>query len=140
MAELCVHLTFNGNCGQAMRFYHECLGGHLSVQTLEDSPHAAELPFDMQKYVVTSRLIRRGIRINGSDLVEDEGLSKGNSVSISLESTNEEELSFYYRCLSQECISSRPLTKNHWGQISGSITDKFGVHWLFISTSSENSL
>ena len=34
MTQINAHLTFNGNCHEAMTFYKECFGGELSMQTL----------------------------------------------------------------------------------------------------------
>ncbi len=31
-------LLFDGNCAEAMTFYHKCLGGELTITKLKDSP------------------------------------------------------------------------------------------------------
>jgi PhnB protein len=31
-------LLFDGNCAEAMTFYHKCLGGELTLTKLGDSP------------------------------------------------------------------------------------------------------
>lgn len=39
------HLSFNGQCEQAFRFYEKCLGGRIVVMmTYGESPAAAQTP------------------------------------------------------------------------------------------------
>jgi len=35
-------LLFDGNCAEAMTFYHECLGGELKLTKLGDTPMKAQ--------------------------------------------------------------------------------------------------
>ena len=37
-------LLFDGNCAEAMTFYHKCLGGELTLTKLGDSPMKNKLP------------------------------------------------------------------------------------------------
>ncbi len=50
------YLTFSGNCREAMRFYQECLGGELQIQTIGDSPMAAKMPKKMKNYILHATL------------------------------------------------------------------------------------
>ena len=37
-------LLFDGNCAEAMTFYHECLGGELRLTKLGDTPMKDQSP------------------------------------------------------------------------------------------------
>ena len=37
-------LLFDGNCAEAMTFYHNCLGGELTLTKLGDTPMKAQFP------------------------------------------------------------------------------------------------
>ncbi|WP_108425815.1 VOC family protein [Flagellimonas amoyensis] len=130
MNQIITYLTFNGNCREAMEFYQECLGGKLEVQTLEDTPKAEVFPKNFKGFVVQAALKKDGMLLMGTDMVDRE-LVKGNSISILLGASNEEQLQEYYQKLKRESISSHPLDKTHWGNLFGSLVDKYGNEWLF---------
>ncbi len=43
MIQLNPYLNFNGNCKQAMEFYHSVLGGELKMQTYEEAGNFSSL-------------------------------------------------------------------------------------------------
>lgn len=124
------YLTFNGNCRQAMTFYQDCLGGELCFQTLGESPLASGLPAHMQHYLVQASLSRNGLVLMGSDMVGEQGLVKGNAVSLMLHCSSPEETQVCYEKLSREGQAAQTLEPTYWGGLSGDLTDKFGNHWL----------
>jgi PhnB protein len=131
MPQINTYLTFNGNCREAMKFYHECLGGNLSFQTIGDSPMASKIPAKIKKYILNAVLTGDNLILMGSDMVGDEGLFKGNSVSLMLECLSEREILEYYNKLSRGASNRQPPEVTHWGALVGGLTDKFGNHWLF---------
>ncbi|RZK63637.1 MAG: VOC family protein, partial [Pedobacter sp.] len=84
MAHINSYLTFNGNCREAMRFYHDCLGGELTLQSIGESPMAGNMPQIMADKILHAVLTSDEIVIMGTDLVVDAGLVKGNAVSLML--------------------------------------------------------
>ena len=66
----------------------------------------------------------------GSDMVSDKGLVKGNSVSLSLNCSSEEEIKSCYSKLSSGGKADHALENTFWGALFGDLTDKFGNHWL----------
>jgi PhnB protein len=127
---LYAHLTFNGNCRQAMRFYQKCFGGKLSFQTIGESPQSDKLSARMKKCIVLATLTREGMLLLGSDLVSDAGLIKGNAVTLMLQCKNEVELKAIYRRLSAGIATNQSIQKTFWGMWLSGVTDKFGNHWL----------
>jgi PhnB protein len=130
MTNINSYLTFNGNCREAMTFYNECLGGELEFQTVGESPMAEKLPQQMKESILHSTLTKGVLVLMGSDMVCDNGLVKGNSVSLMLNCSSEAEIKNCYAKLSTGGKATNPLEDTFWGAIFGNLTDKFGHHWI----------
>lgn len=130
MGQIITYLTFNGNCRQAMEFYHRCLGGELYFQTLGDSPRPETLPMHMSEFILHASLKKEKLVLMGSDMVDEE-LLRGNSVSIFLDCDDEKLIRHYYQNLVIGGKATHPLDQTHWGDLFGGLTDKYGNNWLF---------
>lgn len=130
MSKLITYLTFNGNCREAMIFYQRCFGGELYLQTVGDTPAAENLPFELKDYILHASLDGNDLVLMGTDMVEDQGLVKGNSMSIMIECNDETEVRRYYEKLSEGGVATHPLEPNFFGDLFGGLQDKFGNHWL----------
>lgn len=130
MKQIITYLTFNGNCREAMNFYKDCLGGELTFQTIGDSPMADRIPKQMQHNILHATLIKDGITLMASDMVGDNGLIKGNAVSLMLNCSSEDEIRTWYSNLSADGQATHPIENTFWGALFGGLTDKFGTYWL----------
>ncbi len=133
------YLTFNGNCREAMQFYKEYLGGELHFQTVGESPLSATMPVKMKDCVVQSTLSNKTFMLMGSDIVDDKGLVKGNTVSLLLDCSSEEEVNDRYTKLASGGEATHPPTISFWGALFGDLTDKFGNHWILNYTRTNNT-
>lgn len=124
------YLTFNGNCREAMMFYKHCLGGALTLQTVGESPLSEQMPPEMKACILHSTLTKDGLVLMGTDMVGEQGLVKGNAVSLMLHCASEEEIKKYYTRLSKGGKATHPPQETHWGALFGNLTDKFGNNWL----------
>jgi PhnB protein len=133
MSPLNPYINFAGNCRDAMRFYQECLGGELNLQTVGESPIAQQCPAAMQHQVVHSTLTRGELLLMGSDMTGPEGTSggRGNAVALSLNCSSEEEINTLFAALSAGGQILDPLGVKFWGGVFGVINDRFGVRWMF---------
>jgi PhnB protein len=130
MTQINTYLTFNGNCREAMSFYKDCLGGELTLQTIGESPIAAKMPQQMKGYILHATLINEALIMMASDMVGNEGLIKGNAVSLMLNCSSDDAIRNYYSKLSEGGTATHPLEDSFWGALFGGLTDKFGNHWL----------
>ena len=130
MASINSYLTFNGNCRQAMTFYKKCLGGELTLQTVGDSPLSGKMPRQMKNSVLHATLKKDDLVIMGSDMVGNNGLQKGNNISMILNCNSEKEIRDRYQKLSEDGEQTNPLELTFWGALFGNLVDKFGNHWL----------
>ena len=124
------YLTFNGNCREAMRFYKDCLGGELTLQTIGESPLSESMPAKMKDCILHATLTNDNLVLMGSDMVPQSGLVKGNAVSLSLNCASEEDINTFYHKLSEGGTADHPIEVSFWGALFGDLTDKYGNHWL----------
>lgn len=130
MKKLNPYLTFNGNCREAMKFYQKCLGGKLHFQTAGESPGSGRMSAKMKKTIIHASLTDENFVLTGSDIVEGQGLVKGNAIAISISFTSEKALRSCYKKLSYDAVQKYPVQHNFYGILFGSLTDRFGNHWL----------
>jgi PhnB protein len=123
------YLTFNGNCREAMNFYQECLGGELFFQTVGESPMADKMPSKMTESILHSTLTSGDVRIQASDMGND-GLIRGNNVSLMLNCSSENEIRTTYEKLASGGEATHPLEDTFWGSLFGGLTDKFEIRWI----------
>jgi PhnB protein len=124
------YLTFSGNCREAMQFYKQCLGGKLQLQTIWESPLSARMSKKMKACILHAVLVSGNLVLMGTDMVMDEGLEKGNAVSLLLQCKSGKELRNYYQKLSDGGTPTHPPEKTFFGALMGNLTDKYGNHWL----------
>lgn len=130
MTNIHAYLTFNGNCREAMTFYKNCLGGKLVLQTVGESPMAEKLPAGMKSSILHSTLTKGNLVLMASDMVGENGLVKGNSVSLLLYCGSKKEITTLYKKLSAGGRETHPLENTFWGALFGDLTDKYGNQWL----------
>ena len=74
----------------------------------------------------------------GSDIVNENGLFRGNAVSLFLNCSSVLEIKLSYKKLSQGGKKTDPLQETFYGAVFGGLTDKYGNHWLLNYTSNKN--
>jgi PhnB protein len=122
------YLNFFGNTREAMTFYKECLGGELTLQTVEDSPVANQMPAEMKNLILHSQLVNGSILLMAAD-AKGADLSSGNTISLMLNCKSETEVRTYFANLSVGVKIEMPLEVQFWGSIYATLTDKFGIKW-----------
>jgi len=125
-------LNFNGNCSEAMHFYRSCFGGELRINYLADTPASHNLPKEMMQIVVSASLIAGPVKLFASDLMNEEGIFHGNRISLLFDCAQDKFLISLFNRLSLDGnigypISETTLSNGEWA----SLTDQFGVQWIF---------
>ncbi|HEX9980374.1 MAG TPA: VOC family protein [Flavobacterium sp.] len=129
MVTLHAYLTFNGNCGEAMSFYSDCLGGELHMQYLRDTPCAADMPEWIRDFILQATLTTGNIVLLGSDMANDETLKRGNAISLMLRCKQRNEILQLYAKLSENGQALQPPEVSESG-ITAALKDKYGIHWM----------
>lgn len=125
-----VYLTFKGNCEEAMNFYKECLGGVLTIHRVNGSAIETHCPPEIKDQIMHANLIKDNLVLMGSDMLWPGDLVNGNSVTLSLNCSSEEEINEFFSKLAEGGQITDPLKDQFWGALFGTLTDKFGVKWM----------
>lgn len=127
-------LLFDGNCAEAMTFYHSCLGGELRLTKLADTPMKDMFPQEKWERLINANLVSGNIEISATDwMAAPQYLPKqGDTTAIFIIGEGSEELKAVFDKLSEGAEKDRfqDLHDLPFGTY-GQFTDKFGVHWIF---------
>ena len=122
------YLAFNGNCREAMTFYHKTLGGELDIQTFGASPMEVK-PEDKDR-IMHATLTFGDAVLMASDGMPDNEVVFGDSVHLSIAAQSEEDGERIFTNLSDGGTVVMPWNKTFWGAMFGMCRDKFGVNWM----------
>jgi PhnB protein len=124
------YIGFNGRCREAMIFYQECLGGELHLQEVAGSP-MEQMCQDTKDQIFHSSLTVNGAQVlMGSDMIDQNGYTKGNNIALAMSCKSEEEIHSLFSILSKEGKVLHALEEAFWGAIFGSVEDQFGIRWM----------
>lgn len=127
-------LLFDGNCAEAMTFYHRCLGGELRLTKLGETPMKGMFPPEKHDRIINAYLKSGDIEFSATDwMAAPERLPKpGNTFAIFVVGTGREELQSAFDKLSADASKDnfQELHELPFGMY-GQFTDKFGVPWIF---------
>jgi len=127
-------LLFDGNCAEAMTFYHQCLGGDLRLTKLADTPMKDMFPQEKHQRLINANLKSGGVEISATDwMAAPQRLPKpGNMMSIFIIGQGYDELKTVFDKLSEGAAKDnfQELHELPFGMY-GQFTDKFGVPWIF---------
>ena len=127
-AQLNPYLTFPGTAREAMTFYHEVLGGDLTMNTFGEFGQEGEGSDGIMHAQLETP---DGFVLMASDTAPGmgEGFSPGSHMSVSL-SGDDESLRRYWEGLSAGATVTMALEKQMWGDEFGMLTDRFGIPWM----------
>ena len=120
-----VYLFFKGECREAMEFYRKIFGGELNIQSYSEVPGVTS---DHPDWVMHANLSGGDIKLMASDT--EQASPKAAKISLSLGGRDEMKLRQIFGELSAGGEVNSPLKKEFWGDIFGSLTDKYGVEWM----------
>jgi PhnB protein len=132
-------LLFDSNCDEAMTFYHECLGGELTVTKLADTPMKDMFPPEKHDRIINAHIKSGDIEISATDWMASPDFDpvQGNTFAIFVTGNSTEELRPIFDKLKDGDNNTR-LQELHdmpFG-VYGQFYDKFGVQWIFRSSKS----
>ena len=120
-----------------MEFYKSCLGGDLTVTKVGESPAKGFMPAAMHHKVVYAQLKSDNMNMSASDwLMPNRTPIVGNTVCRFLSGGTKQELKSFFDKLSDGADVTDPL-KDVFHGLYGALNDKFGVRWMFQTSSNE---
>ena len=133
-------LLFDGNCTEAMTFYHKCLGGELMLTKLGGTPMKAQFPPEKHNRLINAYLKSGAIEFSATDWMASPAFEpkQGNTYAMFVIGGTYDELKTVFDKLKDGADQER-LQELHdlpFG-IYGQFYDKFGVQWIFKGDSKE---
>ncbi len=133
MLHLTPFLLFEGNCAEAMEFYATCFGGELTLTRLADTPMKEGFPVEQHQKITYAYLKSDTVELSATDWLHPKRLPQpGNTVALFVSSASHEELRNVFDRLSEgaDLEFFAALKEMPFG-LYGSLTDRFGVDWIF---------
>ena len=122
------YISFDGTAREAMETYKDALGGELSVNTFGEF---GEAPPGFEDKVMHSQLeTPSGFTLMASDTPPGMPFQPGTNIAVSLSGDDEGELRGYWDKLAANGEVAMPLEKQMWGDVFGTVTDRFGITWM----------
>ena len=127
------HLSFDGRCEEAFKFYEKVLGGKiLAMVAAEGTPVEAHFSPEWKKKIIHARLSVGDKLLMGSDTPPDRyQAAKGITVTLGLDTRAEAERAF--NALAQKGAVQMPFQETFFAEGFGMLTDQFGTPWMVIS-------
>jgi PhnB protein len=124
------HLSFNGECEVAFRFYEKCLGGKIALMlTYGDSPLADQTPPELHNKILHADLALGEQRLTGGDVPpESYQAPRGFSISLQIEDAGETDRIFEE--LAEGGVVQLPIQETFWALRFGMVVDRFGIPWM----------
>jgi PhnB protein len=127
-------LLFDGNCAEAMTFYHDCIGGELTLTKLGDTPMRDMLPAEKHDRIINAHLKSGGVEISATDWMASPDFDpvQGNTFAIFVTGQSLDEMKPIFDKLKDGDNNTRfqELHEMPFG-IYGQFYDKYGVQWIF---------
>ncbi|MFC4242087.1 VOC family protein [Gryllotalpicola reticulitermitis] len=123
------YLSFRGQAREAMGFYQSVFGGELNVTTFAEG----NMTDGVNPDEVMHSQIDGPVPLMGADVPESMPLTQGSSISLcfSGDASGLDTGRDYWAKLAEGGQVSMPLDLAPWGDYYGSVTDKFGMSWMF---------
>ena len=127
-------LLFDGNCAEAMTFYHKCLGGELTLTKLGDTPMKAQFPEEKHNRLINAHLVSGAIEISATDWMASPAFNPilGNMSALFVVGDKFDELKTVFDKLAEGAEKERfqELHEMPFGMY-GQFYDRYGVQWIF---------
>ena len=127
--KLSPHLSFDGQCEAAFRFYERSIGGKLVYMlTYGNSPMAEQVPLEWREKIVHATLMAGNYALLGADVLPEQyEKPKGSQLVLSVDEPLEAERIF--AALAENGAVHMSLQKTFWAARFGALVDQFGVAW-----------
>lgn len=130
MPTLDSYIFFNGDCADAMRFYHQVLGGELEpMLKYGDAPESMPCPAGSGDRIMHACLALDGRMLMASDApAGEEGARGGFAVALQYPQAAQAQRAF--DALAAGGTVTMPMQKTFWTDMFGMLTDRFGTPWM----------
>jgi PhnB protein len=131
ITKLSPYLNFNGNAGAAIQHYEGALGAKTELlQRFADIPGGQVAEADKQR-VMHARVRIGGDLVLVSDTQPGMPFSAEGNMHVCLELDDLNDAKAKFDALAAGGTITMPLQDTFWGATFGTVTDAYGVRWMF---------
>ena len=131
ISKLNPYLMFNGDAAKAIALYERALGAKTQVVTRYGDVAECKTTPEADDRVIHASLDVDGATIMISDGRPEDAPVKEGNVHVCLDLTTEEDLNAKFNALAEGGRVTSPLQDTFWGARFGTLTDAYGVQWMF---------
>jgi PhnB protein len=124
------HLNFRGDARPALEFYRSVFGGELVAISYQDA-HSVPDPSQADQLMWGQVQGDNGIHVMAYDVPSSLPYDAGvNAVFVSVRGKDADEISAYWKSLSDGATILQDLAPAAWSPLYGMLKDRFGVTWV----------
>lgn len=124
------HLTFNGQCEAAFKFYEKCLGGKISMMmTYGETPAAKNVAADWRGKVIHATFALGDLELTAADAPPDR-YQKPQGFAVLLHVDTAEEADRIFNALAEKGAVTMAVQETFWAVRFGMLVDQFGTPWM----------
>jgi len=128
--QLYPHLTFDGQCETAFKFYQECLHGEITLMmTYENTPMDLQTPSDWGKKISHATFTHAAFMFSGSDALPGH-YQKPQGFALQFNLSDPAEAERIFRAMAENATVQASLQETFWALRFGALVDRFGIPWL----------
>ena len=124
-------IHFAGNCNEVIEFYKKAINAKVhEIAFAKDAPgeFGAELP---PEFIMHSEIEIYGTKVSFTDGCEKPPSSINHTFTVILQTA--EEVTTAFNNLSEGATITEPLGQQFWADLTGSLTDRYGVNWCILT-------
>jgi PhnB protein len=126
------YLNFSGNADQAIALYERALGAKTEMVMRYGEAQGMEVPPEHRDRVMHATLDIAGSKIMISDAQPGEAVASSNAIHVALHFKGDlDDVARKFDALAEGGEVTMPLADTFWGARFGTLTDAFGIRWMF---------
>lgn len=124
------HINLRGAAREALEAWHSVFGGDLALVTYKDAVNDFD-PAQAEQIMWGQVVSENGFHVMAHDMPNAMAWSQGeNAYYVSVRGDTVNEISDYWKKLSQGSTVIVPLAASSWSPLYGMLKDRFGVTWV----------
>ena len=125
------YLSFDGTASDAIALYQRALGAQVQfLQRFGEMP-GSTFDGDAANRVMHATLTLGSGTLMISDSMPGSSPSSGSAVQVCLQYAGTDEVDQHFAAMSEGAQVTMPLENTFWGARFGTLTDRFGIQWMF---------
>ena len=126
------YLNFDGTAAQAIALYERALGAKTEMIMRYGEAEGMPVPPEHRNLVMHATLDIGGSKVMVSDAQPGAQVSSSTAVHVAVHFTGDlDDVGRKFDALAEGGEVTMPLTDTFWGARFGTITDAFGIRWMF---------